>query len=581
MYVGLIFCILILAIFVAFFLSAKLQKTISTPIQKLTTIMAEVSKTKQYNTQVSHHNGSNEINLLYHGFNEMLREVDRRDRELLLTQYSMDHASDGICWIDEDGDISNTSLGTCNLLRFSRKDLLQSNIFQLWKELSKEEWAKFWARNDALPGVQFSAEMITASGDTIPVEGTSHSVHLDQKLCCILFRDVSERKKLELQLQRSEKLETIGTLAGSVAHDLNNILSGVTSYPEVLILGLPKDSELRAPLQMIEKSGLKAAAIVQDMLTLSRRSNMVKSTIDLNHSILEYLHSPEYKKLLDFHPAIEIQTELTSEVALISASPVHIAKCIMNLVSNGVEAMVKGGKLIVRTENIFLEKKLPGYSSIKKGLYVLLQIVDSGIGISAEDIQQIYEPFYTSKKMGRSGTGLGMTIVWNSVADHNGYITVESEEGFGTSFSLYFPADTEGEEYQESTASIEDCMGEESVLIIDDTIEQRTVASAMLSKLGYEVTAVSSGEEAIDFLKGHPMDILLLDMIMPPGMDGLDTYRKIIKMYPGQKVVIASGFAETARVKELQKLKGCPFIKKPYNLKELGGTIRQELTRIE
>ena len=278
-YVNLILCISLLAIFVAFFLSAKLQKTISTPIQRLTTIMAEVSRTKQYNTQVSHNNGSNEIDLLYHGFNKMLREVNKRDRELMLTQYSMDHASDGICWIDEDGCISNTSLGTCNLLRFSREDLLQSSIFQLWKDLSQEEWTKFWAKNDTLPGVQFSAEMITSNGDTIPVEGTSHSVHLDRKLCCILFRDVSERKKLELQLQRSEKLETIGTLAGSVAHDLNNILSGVTSYPEVLILGLPKDSELRAPLQMIEKSGLKAAAIVQDMLTLSRRSNMVKKKL--------------------------------------------------------------------------------------------------------------------------------------------------------------------------------------------------------------------------------------------------------------------------------------------------------------
>jgi two-component system, cell cycle sensor histidine kinase and response regulator CckA len=580
-YVNLIFCITFLAVFVAFFLSAKLQKAISRPIQKLTDIMAEVSKTKKYDTQVRHEHGGNEIALLYQGFNTMLGEIDKRDRDLMLTQYSMDHASDGICWVNEKGSITNASIGACNLLRFPREDLLQATIFQLCKNLSREEWIQFWEKNETSPGVHFSIDMLTRSGDTIPVEGASHSVHLKQKLCCILFRDVSEQRKLELQLQRSEKLEAMGVLAGSVAHDLNNILSGITGYPEVLILGLPKDSELRAPLQMIEKSGLKAAAIVQDMVTLSRRNNMVKNSIDINHSVLEYMQSPEYKKMLEFHPGVQIKTDLTAEVDLISASSVHMAKCIMNLVSNGVEAMKEGGELLIRTENIFLENVLPGYNSIEKGPYVLLQITDTGIGISPEDLRQIYEPFYTKKKMGRSGTGLGMTIVWNSVADHDGYITVESEEGSGTSFTLYLPATADEDIYQEITTNLEDCVGNESVLVIDDIIEQRTVASAMLSQLGYDVTVVSSGEEAVEFLKEQTVDILLLDMIMPPGIDGLDTYRKIIETHPAQKVVIASGFAETSRVKELQNQGGGPFIKKPYNLKQLGGTIRRELVRVD
>lgn len=582
-YLAVILAISLVATFIAFFLSAKLQKSISIPIQKLTDTMTQVSTSKEYNLQVVPPKGSNETTLLYQGFNRMLGEIETRDRSLLLTQYSMDHASDGICWVTKDGSISSASLGACKLLGFSRDALLHLSIFQIWDNLSQQEWSQFWNKTSNAAKVHFSAQMLPNKNVAIPVEGTAHAIELDRKLCCILFRNVSQRKELEMKLQQAEKLEAVGTLAATVAHDLNNILSGITSYPEVLLLDLPEDSALRKPLQIIEQSGLKAAAIVQDMLTLSRRNNMITKSVNLNLTILEYLHSPEHKKMLEFHPLVEIQTELANDLHCIAASPVHIAKCIMNLAANGVESMVTGGDLIIRTENVFLEDPLPGgplrdYKNVNKGEYVQLQITDFGVGISADDLRQIYDPFYTRKKMGRSGSGLGMTIVWNSVVDHKGYITVESKEGSGTCFSLYFPADHgHGTEKQACTTDIEDCMGIESVLVIDDSAGQRTVASAMLTKLGYVVSTVASGQEAVNHLEKHETDMLLLDMIMPPGMDGLDTYREIIKTYPQQKVVIASGFAENTRVKKLQKLGGGIFIKKPYNLLELGGAIRQEL----
>ncbi len=577
-YLILLVTISLLALLIAYLLSAQLQKTISTPIQKLADTMVEVSKNKQYSVQLKY-KGSNEISLLYQSFNNMLQEIDGRDRDLLLTQYSMDHASDGICWIDEQGKITNASLGACKLIKSTKEQVLQLTIFQVWEKLSQKKWIKFWQEIDASQGVHFAIDLLTKEGDNIPVEGSCHAVHLQQKLCCMLFRDVSEKKTMELQLERSQKLEAMGILVGGVAHDLNNILSALTSYPELLLLDLPEDSKLRVPLQTIETSGLKAAAIVEDMLTLTRRNKMVMKVIDLNHSILEYLQSPEYEKLLEYHSNIVLETDLTEEIDLITASPVHMAKCIMNLISNGVEAMVTGGKLEIRTKNIFLENELPGYGSIEKGNYVVLQVTDSGVGISEEDLLQIYDPFYTKKKMGRSGTGLGMTIVWNSVTDHGGYITVETEEGSGTSFSLYFPAVSSGETCQEMVITLDDCIGNESVLVIDDVVELRTMASDMLSKLGYTVFTAASGLEAVEFLLKKKVDILVLDMIMPPGIDGLDTYRKIIETHPGQKVVIASGFAETERVKELQRLGKGLFIKKPYNLKGLGGAIRQELER--
>lgn len=577
-YLFVIVAIAVAATFSSFILSAKLQKSISRPIQQLTEIMEEVSASKDYGMQVVSPQGSDEITRLYQGFNRMLEEIETRDRSLLLTQYSMDHASDGICWVTKDGTIFNASLGACVLLGFSQDVLLQMRIFHIWDTLDQQEWKTFWNQSSKGSGTEFSAQMLANVDGPIPVEGTAHVVELEQQLCCILFRNVSQRKELELKLQQAEKLEAVGTLAASVAHDLNNILSGVTSYPEILLLDLPEDSPLRKPLQLIEQSGFKAAAIVQDMLTLSRRSNMVKKSVNLNLIVLEYIHSPEYKKMIELQKGIEVKTELANDLHCISASPVHMTKCVMNLLANGAEAMTADGDLTVSTENVFLDEPVRGYDDVKKGEYVLLQISDSGVGISAEDIEQIYEPFYTRKKMGRSGSGLGMTIVWNSVVDHDGYITVESKEGAGTRFSLYFPADNCVHlEQKVSTTSLKDLEGDESVLIIDDTAEQRTVASSMLSKLGYSVAAVSSGEEAVQHLAKHRVDILLLDMIMPPGMDGLETYLEVLKINPQQKAVIASGFAETTRVKRLQELGGGVFIRKPYTLLELGGAIHSEL----
>ena len=195
-YLIIIAAISLIPLFVAFFLSAKLQDKISRPIQKLTDAMAEVSRNKRYNLQLEN-TGTNEIALLYQGFNEMLHEIDKRDRDLMLTQYSMDHASDGICWIDKNGRITNASLGASTLLHFPGNKLLQSTIFQLWEDLSPEEWTKFWQLIDKSPLIQFSSDMLTYNGKKIPVEGSYHSVHLEQKLCCMLFRDVSERKKME------------------------------------------------------------------------------------------------------------------------------------------------------------------------------------------------------------------------------------------------------------------------------------------------------------------------------------------------------------------------------------------------
>ncbi len=390
--------------------------------------------------------------------------------------------------------------------------------------------------------------------------------------------DITEQKRLEAHLQQAQKMEAIGALAGGVAHDLNNILSGLVSYPELMLLDLPEDSPLRGPVETIQKSGQKAAIIVQDLLTMARRGVAVVETVKVNDIIDEYLNSPEHHKLRDFYPDIKLKKDLETELLNVLGSPVHLSKTLMNLVSNAAEAISGSGTICISTSNCYLDKPVRGYSHVAEGDYVVLSISDTGEGISPEDMDKIFEPFYTKKKMGRSGTGLGMTVVWGTVSDHKGYIDVQSRKGKGTVFTLYFPATRKEMAERAPLLPIESYMGKgESILIVDDVKEQRKIVSKMLEKLRYFVTSVSSGENAVDYLKENNADLLVLDMIMDPGIDGLETYKRIIEFKPGQKAIIASGFSETERVKEVQTLGAGQYIKKPYTLEKIGVAVKEAL----
>jgi PAS domain S-box-containing protein len=252
-----------------------------------------------------------------------------------------------------------------------------------------------------------------------------------------------EKKALEARLQRAEKMEAIGSLAGGVAHDLNNILPSLISFPDVILMDLPEDSPLRKPVLSIKRSGERAAAIAQDLLTLARRAVPVRKPVNLNEVIGEYLESPEGSKLQSDYPRVQIEKDLDPALRLILGSPVHLSKTVMNLVLNAVEAISEQGRVVLSTKTAQMKEGIKGYEMIEPGDYAVLSVSDTGVGISAQDVEKIFEPFYTKKAMGRSGSGLGMAIVWGTVKDHRGYIDVQSEEGKGTTFDLYFPMPAE------------------------------------------------------------------------------------------------------------------------------------------
>ncbi len=390
-----------------------------------------------------------------------------------------------------------------------------------------------------------------------------------------LKRAEEEKNKLEEQLHKAQKMEAIGTLAGGVAHDLNNILSGILSYPELLLMDLPQDNPLRKPIETIQESGKKAAAIVDDLLTMARRGVTVSEVVNLNDVISNYLISPELEKLKAFHPLVTFETTLDSELSNIQGSSVHLFKTIMNLVSNAAEAMSDGGRLTISTKNQYIDQPVRGYDEVQKGDYILLEVSDTGTGISPEDLPRLFEPFFTKKVMGRSGTGLGMAVVWGTVNDHKGYIEVESVSGKGTTMNLYFPVTRKKIAENKKDYPVESYLGNgESILIVDDVEKQREIASMILSQLNYSVDTVGSGEAAVEYIKNNKADLLVLDMIMDPGIDGLETYKEILKLNPKQKAVITSGFSETDRIKEAQGAGAAKYIRKPYTIEGIGMAIK-------
>lgn len=395
-----------------------------------------------------------------------------------------------------------------------------------------------------------------------------------------LVNALNEKKELKAGLERAQKMELVGSIAGGVAHDLNNVLASAISYPELLLMQIPDTSPLKGPLETIKKSGMKAAAIVNDLLTLSRRVVPISEVTNLNLIVKESVSSPEFEKIRLYHPGVQMEVRLEEDAWNLTGSFYHLMKTLTNLVSNAAEAMPDGGKIIIETRNLKIDKNLCAYEGIEPGDYVVLTVSDEGTGISKKDKERIFEPFYTKKVMGKSGTGLGMTVVGNTVKDHKGHIKMDSIEGVGTTFSLYFPMTDRPLSRPVPQPPVSEYLGRgESILVVDDVEEQREIASTVLSMLGYSVTTTSSGEEAVELIKKQSPDLVILDMILYPGMDGLDTYKEILKLHPQQRAIIVSGYSETDRMKEALELGAGVFIKKPYLRETVGLAVRAELDR--
>ena len=422
-------------------------------------------------------------------------------------------------------------------------------------------------------------------GSTFPVEiQTRGAEYLGRRIRVNAIRDLTEKKRAEQEkeamedkLRRSQKMESLGLMAGGVAHDLNNILSGIINYPELILMSLPEDSPLCTPLKAIRESGRSAAAVVDDLLSLARGVSTSRENNNLNAIVGEYTASPEFNALKALHSHVAFRTVLAPDLLNISCSTIHIKKCVMNLVTNAAEAIREKGEILVSTRSQYCDGQLPGHPDMERGEYAVLTVADTGIGIPEGSLERIFEPFYSRKVVGRSGTGLGLAMAWSTVQDHHGVITVESGDG-GTTFELYFPANRDEIDTVSDHVDLDRYRGQgETVLVVDDDERQRMIALHILKRLGYRGESVTGGEEAVRYLAERKVDLVILDMVMDPGINGCETYRRIVETHPRQKAIITSGFSESADVQQALALGVHRFVKKPYTVDRIATVIHDVL----
>lgn len=401
----------------------------------------------------------------------------------------------------------------------------------------------------------------------------------------IIIRDITEARnaaareqRLQQRLLKAERIESLGLLAGTVAHDLNNILSPLVSYPDLLIGDFAATDPKRKMVEQMQRSAIKASAIIQDLLTLTRRGNHHTDLINLNVIVRQYLDSPEFAALAANHPRVKLKTEFEDTMPALIGSAHQIEQVIMNLVVNAFEAISGDGLVTIRTALIDEPSTQDTPDSDIKGAHIRFDITDTGIGIPEYEIDHIFEPFFSRRKSGRSGTGLGLAIVYGTIKDFKGTIQVESRPGQGTHFLIRLPIPAQqATSLDQIPSPAATTRSPCHILVIDDDPVQQELSRHLLLASGYTVDTVSNGRAGVAYLRQQDADIVLLDMIMKEDFDGLRTYESIRTFKPDQKVIIVSGFAKTDNVQQALKLGVCSFVQKPYTMKILLTAIQSAL----
>ncbi len=511
--------------------------------------------------------------------------VEQRTNELRLSEerlHALSDASFEAVFLTEKGICLEQNRAAEAMFGYSLQEAVGRHANMWIAPEDRERVIRMILDKEELP---YEVTALRKDGSLFPAQiQTREAEYLGRRVRVSAIRDLTEQKRAEREqqimedkLHRSQKMETLGLMAGGVAHDLNNILSGIVNYPELILMGLSDDSPLRKPLNAIRESGRSAAAVVDDLLTLARGVSSPRENNNLNAIVTQYMESPEFFNLQGLHNHVSFRAELEQGLLNISCSTIHVKKTVMNLVTNAAEAIRERGEIVLSTRNQYCDAPLKDFPEMQKGEYAVLSVADTGMGIPEESLDRIFEPFYSRKVVGRSGTGLGLAVAWNTVHDLNGGITVQSSNR-GTIFELYFPATREDLRETPRVVDITQFKGKrEKVLVVDDDEGQQRIALQILTLLNYSGHVVGSGEEALEYLGTEKVDLVILDMVMAPGMNGCETYRRILELHPGQKAIITSGFSESSDVQQTLALGARRFIKKPYLVGNIAAAIQDTL----
>lgn len=400
----------------------------------------------------------------------------------------------------------------------------------------------------------------------------------------ILGVDLSERVEFEKRLEKDRRIKELGMMAGGVAHDLNNILSGVVGYADLLLLTKQEASQEANMVHDIKKAGMQAAEVVENLLMVVRGGSIVREKADLVQLVNDYLNSPDFQRLKKEQKNITFKINIDIKEAPLICSPIQIRKILMNILINATEAINEHidekGLVRFRVYSRTFDRRFTCLNGdIVPGHYVCLSFEDNGVGIAPAIRDKIFEPFYSNKKMGVSGTGLGMSLVWNAVGDHQGGLILRHLNP-GTLIKIYLPttrnALTKNDKIIENKAVVYRGVGE-TILIVDDDPRQCFLGKTILSSLGYQATSVSSGEEALLWLTHNEADLLILDMLLGEGIDGATTYTKALKISPHQKAIIVSAFANRDDVAQVLQKGAYTLVHKPYTIEQIAQAVHDGL----
>lgn len=480
-----------------------------------------------------------------------------------------DNTNDAILIYSMDCRLLEVNRATCERLGYSREELLALPLMQLvapqYASLANERIEHLKKNGSGI----FESAHLTKDGSMIPSEQSCSLIDYDTQTAILcVSRDISERKRLDEERLRTQKLESLGVLAGGIAHDFNNLLTGILGNLSLAKASLPETGPVAERLAESEKATLRARDLTQQLLTFARGGAPVKTEA----SLAELIQDAAGFAVRGTKTVCEY--DCADDLWLAEVDKGQLSQVLQNLVINAVHAMPEGGTIRLAAKNLTLN---PGELPLAPGKYVLITIRDHGIGIPPQHLAKIFDPYFTTKQ---SGSGLGLAVVHSIIANHAGHISVESEQGKGTVFSIYLPSagkNPRAEKPAETPAPLRP--GQGKILVMDDEELIRNVSTAMLKQLGYEVHTANDGEEAITLYlqakkEGRPFHLLIMDLTVPGGMGGKEAIAHLRQLDPQVKAVVSSGYANDPIMANFSEYGFCGVVPKPFSLQDLSSLLQ-------
>lgn len=521
-----------------------------------------------------------DVNGVPSGFVKIARDLTERRRASMLMQSLLNNVADGILLLDEWGVILTFSQGAERMFGYPESKVIGNTVPRLLADVDRREYEEALRGylETGIPrplGVAREVTAMRSDGSHFPAEMVAGEFFLDgRRHFTVIVRDVTERRKLELQLRQSQKMEAVGRLAGGVAHDFNNLLTVINGYSELLQLEIREPGEVLEMILSIGEAGEQAAGLTRQLLAFSRRAVLDPRVINLNAVVRDT------ERIL--RRVIGEDVKLTTVLAAdwnVRVDAGQTVQVLMNLAVNARDAMPQGGALTLQTANLTVDTRMAGQKAdLSEGDYVLLTVHDTGHGMSAAVQAHLFEPFFTTKPPGE-GTGLGLATVYGIVRQSGGHVDVYSEVGVGTTFKIYLPAIHAPAEVTHRQAD-SPVGGAETLLVVEDEDRVRELALVALKGYGYTVVAVRSGAEALSILAdpSFSVDLVVTDVIMPE-MSGPVMARRAEELRPGLRCLFVSGYTDDTVVRHGILTAEMEFLQKPYTPRSLASKVREVLDR--